>query len=197
MSTTRRGQRRQRRANPLRRRSDAVRAWTTLVLGICLILGAPAAGLAAGWSAYASNKAAAVQEAASKHRVRAELTKDAPKAIPSADEGGGVEKHRVPVRWPTAGTGYRTGVALVDAGMERGDRTDIWLDSQGRVTASPKPDADIWLAAFAIGSGAAAVTAAIVLIVRLTVRWTADRHRMAEWEQEWALVGPKWSGHRT
>ncbi|NUK41895.1 hypothetical protein HRW13_13605 [Streptomyces lunaelactis] len=80
-------------------------------------------------------------------------TADAPKAVPSEEGFGGVEKYRVPVRWDTAGTGFRSGVALVDAGLERGDRTDVWLDSQGRVTSPPKPDADIWLAAFAIGSG--------------------------------------------
>ncbi|MFI1398674.1 hypothetical protein [Streptomyces sp. NPDC020681] len=69
----------------------------------------------------------------------------------------------------------------MDAGLERGDRTNVWLE--GRVASPPKPDADIWLAA--------------VVIVRLAVRRTADRHRMAEWEQDWALFGPKWSGHRT
>lgn len=194
MSPTRRGQRR--RANPLCRRSDVVRAWTTLVLGVCLVFGAPAAGLGAGWSAYVHNKAAAAEQAASKHRVRAELTQDSPLALPSAEGFGGDEKYRVPVRWTTAGTGFRSGVALVPAGLERGDRTYVWLDSQGRVTAPPKPDADIWLAAFAIGAGAAVVSAVAVVIVRLAVRRAADRHRMAEWEQEWALVGPKWSGHR-
>ncbi|WP_281397462.1 hypothetical protein [Streptomyces lunaelactis] len=40
------------------------------------------------------------------------------------------------------------------------------------------------------------MSAAAALIMRLAVRRAADRRRMAEWEQEWALVGPKWSGHR-
>lgn len=77
------------------------------------------------------------------------------------------------------------------AGSERGDRTDVWLDPRGRVTTPPKQDADIWLAAVPIGSAGAAGSAAIVVIVRHVVRRACDRHRMAEWEQEWTLIGPE------
>ncbi|WP_328404315.1 hypothetical protein OHS70_35150 [Streptomyces sp. NBC_00390] len=185
-----------RRHNPLLRRSDVVGSWTALLLSAGLVLGAPAAGTASGWSAFAQGRAAAAERAASLHQVRAELLRDTPESIPSSDGSVTQAKYRVPVRWATPGGGVSQGVALVPEGMERGDRTDIWVDSRGKVTAPPKDDGDVLLEAFAVGAGVTAGSAAAVLVVRLAVRRTADRHRMAEWEREWISVEPKWSGRR-
>ncbi|MFD4137801.1 hypothetical protein [Streptomyces sp. NPDC058572] len=185
-----------RRHNPLLRRSDVVSAWTALLLSAGLALGAPAAGMAAGWSAFTQGRAAAAERAASLHRVQAELLRDTPESMPSSDGSVTQSKYRVLVRWDTPGGGVSQGVALVPDGMERGDRTDVWLDSRNAITAPPKDDGDVLLEAFTVGTSVTAGSAAAVLVVRLAVRRTADRHRMAEWEREWFGVEPEWSGRR-
>ncbi|MGW2559403.1 Rv1733c family protein [Streptomyces sp. NPDC001514] len=184
------------RRNALRRRSDAVEAWTALALGTTLFLGGPAAALAAGWSVYTQDRATAAEQAASRERVRAVLLQDAPPPIPSAEGIVNVEKYQVAVRWTARDGGTEVGVAPVSAGSKRGERTDVWLDAQGRVAASPKGDADVWLETFAAGSGAAACTALVVAGLRMAVRRAADRHRMAEWERDWSRTEPEWSRRR-
>ncbi|WP_351224546.1 hypothetical protein [Streptomyces sp. NPDC002133] len=182
-----------RRDNPLRRRSDDVERWTALALGTVLVLGAPAAGLAVGWSVHHEGRTTAAEQASGRERVRAVLLQDAPLPVPAAEGAVEVESYPVPVRWTTPEGGVREGVAPVSAGSRRGERADVWLDGRGRVTAAPKSDADIWLESFAAGSVAAALSALGVAGTRTAVRRTADRHRMAEWEREWARTEPEWS----
>lgn len=183
------------RSAPLRRRPDVFEAWACLVLGAALWLGAPAAGLATGWTVYAEGSATVAEQTASRHRVHAVLTRDAPMPNPSADGTADEARYPVPVRWSGPGGGRET-IAPVPAGLKRGDPVDVWLDDRGRGTEPPAASADVWLNAVAAGSGAAAFAAVSVAGLRLAVRRTADRRRMAEWEREWSRTEPLWSGRR-
>ncbi|MFE3656110.1 hypothetical protein [Streptomyces sp. NPDC059165] len=186
---------RQGRSAPLRRTSDVLEAWASLVLGAVLFLGAPAAGLAAGWTVYTEGRATVAEQTATRHRVHAVLAKDAPPPNPSADGTTDDAKYPVAVRWSDPG-GSREAVAPVPAGLKRGDPVDVWLDDRGRGTEAPAAVEDVWLNTVAAGSGAAAIAAVSAAGLRLAVRRTADRHRMTEWEREWARTEPVWSGRR-
>jgi len=183
------------RRNPLRRRSDVVEAWTALVLALLLCVGAPLAGTAAAWWAYGKAHAAQVTERAQRHEVPAVLVEDAPAAAPST-QSGNRPLYRVKVRWIEPGKGTRTTVAQVPAGSRRGERTTVWLDARGNGVAPPTSDAMVWQRSFSAGVWAAGGMAGTVLLARAVIRRVADRHRMAEWEAEWARTGPEW-GRRT
>ncbi|MFJ6632828.1 hypothetical protein ACIQMR_15760 [Streptomyces sp. NPDC091376] len=181
-------------SGPPRRPSDAFEAWASGALLAALLLGAPAAGVAAGSSLYERGRAA---QANAGERVQAVLLADAPPPITSSEGTGDSGRYAVPVRWTAPDGSAGQGVAPVHAGLRRGDRADVWLDARGRVTAPPRNDAEIWLEASAAGSGAAAGVVLVFVSVRVAVRRAADHRRMDEWEQDWARTEPVWTGRRS
>jgi hypothetical protein len=182
------------RHNPLRRRSDVVEAWVALVVAVLLCAGAPLAGLAAGRSAYDGARATAAEQRAERHRVRAEVTEQAPAGVPTS-EGGREPASWATVRWTEPGERPRTSRARVPAGTQVGDRTYIWLDDRGRIVTAPADGTAIWQHAVTAGAGATGAVAGVVLAAHFVVRRVSLRHRMAEWEQEWARTGPEWGRH--
>lgn len=182
------------RPNPLRRRSDVVEAWTVLLVAFLLVLGAPAAGVAVGRWAHGDAQAHAAAERAALDLVSAVVVENAPNAAPTA-HGDKQPLYWVQARWTEPDGGSRTGEARVSAGTERGDRADVWLDPGGRSVQAPPTDAAVWQHALAMGTCATGGVVVIVLLGHFAVRRVAIRHRLAEWEREWARTGPDW-GHR-
>ncbi|MFF6785130.1 hypothetical protein [Streptomyces sp. NPDC012510] len=183
------------RRNPLRRRSDVVEAWTVLLVLFLLVLGAPAAGVAVGWWAHGDARAHAVAERAALDLVSAVVVEDAPDAAPTA-HGDKQPQYWVQARWTEPDGGSRTGEARVQAGTERGDRADVWLDSAGRSVPAPPTDTAVWQHALAMGTWTTGGVVAVVLLGHFAVRRVATRHRLAEWEREWARTGPEWRHRR-
>lgn len=184
------------RDHPLRRPVDVVEAWALLAVGAAIWVGAPVAGLAAGWSMQSHDRAVAVEQAATRDRVDAVVLENAADAASSGyDEGRGIKVH-VKVRW-VDGDGQRgQGKALVRADTKRGEHTQIWLDEKGRVTTPPLNGTDIWLGSATIGASATALAAGTAAVVGIGVRRVADRRRAAQWEYEWRRMGPDWTrGH--
>ncbi|WP_415949458.1 hypothetical protein [Streptomyces sp. KLOTTS4A1] len=182
------------RSNELRRSSDVREAWTALLLGVCLALGAPAAGLTVGaltWQEERAESAALVRD---NTPVTAHLTEPAPEAV--SDPPGGVTRHVVPVRWTKSDGTQRTASVEVPAGTDRGEPVTVWLDAQGRIAGRPLTAEEVTVHAVTDGVGTAAAVAASVLLLGLVLRRVTMRHRLAEWEAAWARTGPEWSGRR-
>ncbi|MEU2584154.1 hypothetical protein ABZ612_14570 [Streptomyces avermitilis] len=179
------------RRNPLRRRSDVVEAWTALVVAVLLFVAAPLAGAAVGWWAYDSSRSLATAQRAERRHFSATLVENAPAAVPSVQDSK-QPMYEVKVRWTEPGRGARTGPALVPAGSLRGERADVWLDSRGRSVGPPVTDTLVWQHAVTTGVWATGGVVGLVLLARIAERRIAERHRMAEWEEEWARTGPEW-----
>ncbi|MFF8943424.1 hypothetical protein ACF1A5_14380 [Streptomyces sp. NPDC014864] len=186
---------RRRRHSPLRRRSDVVEAWTTLAVAVLLFLGAPLAGVAAAWWAHDAARAVAAVERADRHRVPAEVVGRVP-GSPTPARSGGEHTARAKVRWGGPGREARTAVARVPAAARHGDRLDVWLDSRGRAVPPPPDGTTVWQNTLTVGAAATGGTAALVLLVHSAVRRVALRRRLAEWEREWARLGPEWTRRR-
>ncbi|MFI5685239.1 hypothetical protein [Streptomyces sp. NPDC051636] len=181
------------RRNPLRRRSDVVEAWAALAVAVLLFLGAPVAGALAGLWAHDEARAVAVAQRAERRSVRAEVIGDAPERLPSV---GDRHAYRTTVRWTEPGKGTRTASARVPAGARHGDVVDVWFDSRGRNVAPPPDDVAVWQHTVSIGVCVAGGTAAVVLLGHGIVRRVSLRHRLEEWEREWARTGPDWTQRR-
>ncbi|MER6029581.1 hypothetical protein [Streptomyces sp. NPDC001851] len=184
------------RRNPLRRRSDLVEAWTVLVVAVLLFVVAPLAGVAAGLRAHDEARALAAAQRAERHRVRALVIGSPPERV-SAGQGDREHPYRAQVRWTEPGRGTRTAVARVSAGTRTGDTVSVWFDARGRNVAPPAGDAAVWQHAVTVGVCAAGGAAAVVLLGHAVERRIALRHRLAEWEREWARTGPRWTQPRT
>jgi hypothetical protein len=112
---------------------------------------------------------------------------------PAAVPGGRQHAYRATVRWSEPGTGRRTAVAQVPADIRPGDVVHVWFDSRGRSVAPPPDDTAVWQHTLTLGACAAGGTAAAVLRGRCALRRALLRHRLAEWEREWAVTGPEWT----
>lgn len=181
------------RRSPLRRRCDVAEAWTVLAVVVLLWVGAPAAGAAVGWQVHEGARARAAAQRAERHQVQAVLVDAAPAAV--ASPTGRKPLYAVRVRWTEPGREARTGVARVPAGARRGDRTPVWLDSRGRDVGPPVNDATLWQHTLMAGLFTVWGVVAVVLGGHFAARRIAARRRLAEWEREWALTGPKWRRH--
>uniref|UniRef100_A0AAU2UZ07 Uncharacterized protein n=1 Tax=Streptomyces sp. NBC_00003 TaxID=2903608 RepID=A0AAU2UZ07_9ACTN len=177
------------RRNPLRRRSDTTEAWTGLVLGTALFVGAPLAGSLAGVAMYDHAQATAAQQRASRHLVRATVLEDVPTSPASSD---GAATRPVAVRWSTADGRTVTGEVKMPEGTRSGSPAEIWVDAHDRSTTAPRSSSDSWAQAMGVGGVSTTAAALVVGAVWRTVRSATLRHRMAEWEREWAVTGPQW-----
>ncbi|MFF4359890.1 hypothetical protein [Streptomyces sp. NPDC001604] len=182
------------RRNPLRRRSDVVEAWATLVVAVLLFVGAPLAGALAGWWAHDEARSVAAAQRAERHRVRAEVVGRTPERLPSAQSGRD-HSYRVDVRWKDA-TGTHTANARVPAGTKRGDTVDVWFDAVGRTVPPPPSETQVWQHTVTVGICAAGGAVTVVLLAHTVVRRVSTGHRLAEWEREWARTEPEWTRRR-
>lgn len=193
MAMDRQEERRRLRDNPLCRRTDRVESWMRRSTSYALVVGTLTAGAAVGAVAHGAAQDTAQEQRTERQQVSARLLADAP---PSGSESGSDEaRYPVPVRWTTDDGTQRTGSAQVAAGSDRGSTTHIWLDGDGRPTAAPMSGIDVWLHTAVAGTVAAGGASVLVCATRGGVSWLLDRRRMAEWEQEWARVGPDWGGY--
>ncbi|WP_121750575.1 hypothetical protein [Streptomyces sp. E2N166] len=183
------------RRNPLRRRSDVVEAWTVLVVAVLLIVGAPSLGAAAAWWGHGQAQAVAAEQRAERHPVRAEVAGRTPDTVPSV-QGGGQHSYRATVRWSMPDGTERSTTARIPAGAGHGDVVDVWLDSRGKSVPPPTDGSAVWQHSVTVGVCTTMGTALTVLLAHCAVRKVALRHRMAEWDRDWALTEPQWTHRR-
>jgi hypothetical protein len=180
--------------NPLRRRSDRVEAWFTLVLvAIMLVLGPWAASRAANAS-YRDEIRKTAWEMEHRSQVDAMLLEDARQD--TADAGGSAAES-VPTiaQWTGPGSTVHAGMIYADAGTRAGTTVRLWIDEQGLASSPPglrNPRGDAAMAAVLTLLGIACGLAGI----RRIVRWQLDRRRMRAWQLEWMTVGPGWTRQR-
>ncbi|MCX5205782.1 hypothetical protein OG897_30570 [Streptomyces sp. NBC_00237] len=177
------------RSSPLRRRCDVVEAWTLALTLLTVLLAVPLAAAWYGLSVHGAAQADADRLRATSHVVRASLTR----AAPGPASATGLPA-RAPVRWTEPDGSRRTAVVKVAADTRAGSVTDVWLDARRQVVSGPRPEENMLVAA--VNQGLAALLAGWVCTVGgwFSVRRVAHRHRMAEWERDWATTGPRWTG---
>ncbi|MER5795573.1 hypothetical protein [Streptomyces sp. NPDC001980] len=184
------------RQNPLRRKSDMVEAWIALAVAVLLCVGAPLVGAVAGLWAHEQARSVAAVERAERHMVRAVVVGGTPEQLPSVQGGDRAHAYQTNVRWTVPGEGTKTASARVPAGTRTGDVVDVWFDRQGHGVAPPPDEVAVWQHTVTVGLCGASGAAAVVLLGHGVVRRVALRHRLAEWEQEWARTGPDWTRGR-
>ncbi|OIJ90041.1 hypothetical protein BIV25_32570 [Streptomyces sp. MUSC 14] len=175
------------RSNPLRRHSDVIEAWIILATWVFALLCGAVAGLAAAHNADAAFSA----RRAHVHAVHAVITDDAARTTAS---GTGYDDGRVwaTVRWTDAHGAVHTDRAKVDPGAPAGSRITVWTNSANRVASPPVTGAAADLQSALTGALVAPTVGAAVWVVGWGVRTRLIRRRMAEWDEEWKQIGPRW-----
>ncbi|MEU1629428.1 hypothetical protein ABZ746_29755 [Streptomyces sp. NPDC020096] len=183
------------RRNPLRRRSDAIEAWASLVTVGLVVIGAPVAGLAAGKSVGSDLQRTMQRQRAERHRTTAHVININRHPAPVADSEAahGQDGTRVAlVRWRTPDGSSRSAVVRIEARHVVGDPLAVWTDRRGRLTDRPMDASTATTNAVAAGVGVGGAAAALVCGARQLLGWRIMRRRLADWAREWARVSEDW-----
>jgi hypothetical protein len=179
----------------LRRTSDRIEAWLTLVLVLTMLLVAPGVGWWAGRSTYLHDVRSTAWERQHRFPVDAVLLDD---AYGRSDDGGSGLPPPAPAltraRWTGPDGAVRTGMIFSGAAQHSGATVRIWVDDHGAVVARPvrrNAMVDAILVAVLAVSGLAVALCGVHGIVV----WRLNRHRLRAWQDDWLLVEPRWT-HR-
>ncbi|MCS0604895.1 hypothetical protein NX794_27310 [Streptomyces sp. LP11] len=175
------------RRNPLRRPSDMVEAWIVLATWVLVLL----CGTLAGVLAARASDASFAERRAELRTVSAVLTDDAAKTPAT---GSGYDDGRVwaGVRWTGPDGAVHTDRAKVYPGAPAGSTITVWTNRSGRVVPAPVTGAAAGAQSALTGALVAPTAAAAVWGVGWIVRSRLIRRRLAEWDEEWKQIGPRW-----
>jgi hypothetical protein len=180
--------------NPLRRCWD--RAEAALVAGLVLtfLAGGVLAALFAGRWAYQAGQRTEQTERAGWHQVPAVLLVNAPR---SAYTGYGAELlPGVRARWTAPDGRRQTGEVPAPGGARAGTRIRVWMDSGGRLTGPPLTGRQVAEQAVLAAVTAPAMLALLLVLAGALAYRVLNQRRMAAWDAEWRITGPRWSSLR-
>jgi hypothetical protein len=158
------------------------------------LIGAPLLAVACGqWASGAALRAEKAEQA-TRHQVTAVLLASTANSAQTAYNGTLLVEARA--RWTGPGGITRTGKIAAPVGERAGSRLTIWVDASGHQAGQPLQGSDI-----AAQRTIAALLGPVVLGLVLLGGWgltrrTLDRHRMAAWDADWQITGPRWTSRR-
>ena len=180
--------------NPLRRTSDRIEAWASLLLmGTMLVIG-PWAASHAAHAAFRNDVRATAWEMQHRFQVNAVLLQAA-RQDPGDSTSPPPENVPAVARWIGRDGTVHTGTVFADEGSRAGTSVQIWIDDYGLVSDPPgrrSAPTDAAMAAMLVLCGIAGGLAGI----RQIIRWQLDRRRIRAWQVEWTTVGPGWTRQR-
>ncbi|WP_141202983.1 Rv1733c family protein [Streptomyces griseorubiginosus] len=178
------------RSNPLRRREDIAEAWVVLAMWLLVVVGGMTVGLVAAHATASTLD----RQRTDRHSVHAVLLADVPR--PASGKWSSGDKALAKVRWRSPDGSAHVDRTLVTPGLRAGSRVVVWEGGRGTLVTEPPSATEATLEAAVMGGLAALALAGSVCAAGAAVRRRLDQRRMAGWDREWDLVGPKW-GHRT
>lgn len=180
------------RRNPLKRRADKMEAW--VVLGAWLLTAL--LGVFAGTGATRSVEQSLARERVEWQPVEARLVAEAPGTF--AGQSGAASSDRVwaKVRWAAPDGSSRTGQVRVRPGSPSGTPVTVWTDPQGRLVTRPATEAQAALRASLIGALVGIGAAFVPFVTGRMLCGRLERHRIDQWDTEWARFGPLWGRTR-
>jgi hypothetical protein len=176
--------------NPVRRGWDRAETVIVAALIAAFLAGTPVAAMAA--NSWAHGIAARVQHAeqVTWRQVPAILTA---KALHPAENGyPGEALSEVRATWTAPNGTKRAGVILAPPGTEAGRPVMVWVDEAGRLTGPPLLDHQVGEQAALAAVVVSILLGLLLLGAVLVTRRVLDARRMAAWDAEWRVTGPRW-----
>jgi hypothetical protein len=175
--------------NAMCRPLDRVQSIIGLGLSLVFLALGPLVAARAVQHAYDAGARTEQRQNATRHRVDATVVQ---RYAPGSGITGQVVGARERVEWPAADGARHSGV--LGANKPVGAHMTLWVDDSEAVKAAPQARTQtIGAAAFAGAGGLAAIAVPLALAYML-IRRRFDRRRFAEWDEEWSLISPHWTG---
>ncbi|WP_133305598.1 hypothetical protein [Streptomyces sp. AcE210] len=179
-----------RRSSDLRRTADRARGHWLVALALSPLIAALCA-IAIGVAVWHTETHAAHVVALHRHRVSATTLGEAHSVFPRFNS---TRTATARATWTYPASHRHTATVRVAAGTPVGGTVGVWVDDAGREAHAPRSDGE--LASNAVGTGAVAfgvLTLSAAGAVGLRLR-RVEARSLAEWDREWQLVEPRWSG---
>lgn len=173
-------------ASTLRRTSDRIEGVVAVLLSAAFLV-ALIAGSFAGWRFFQAQTA----QSAQLHPAVAVLSSSGVQLPP--DESAA--RWRAPDGRPMSGI-LTTEMAPDVWGGQPGDRVQVYLTARGAPVPAPPGRTAITLTAVVLGTAEAGGGGILLIICYLLCRMLLDRRRLAGWESDWELTGPRWTMRR-
>lgn len=154
------------------------------------LAGAPVTAVAAdGWAHGVAQRVQHAQEAAW-HQVPAVLSSAALRPTAAGYPGPVLSPARA--KWTAPDGEQRSGVITAPPGTPAGHKVMVWVDSAGRLTGPPLRDHQVGEQAALAGVVASTLLGLVLLCAGMFARRVLDTRRMAAWDAEWRVTGPRW-----
>jgi hypothetical protein len=102
---------------------------------------------------------------------------------------------QVPAAWAGPDGRRRVAQITVPVGTATGAKVQVWVAPSGQVTGPPLTSAQLTMRVAAAEVLALMSLATLMIILAGLVRSQLNRRRLAGWESQWALIGPRWTRH--
>jgi hypothetical protein len=178
--------------NPLRRAADRAETLVLMLLAVLFLAGAPLAALAAGAWGHAAAQRAELAQQASRYQVTATIVR-APGA-PAAGSGDIMGESLASWTAPD-GTAVSDQVG-VSAGTRVGATATVWTTRSGQLVSRPMNDSQVASLADLAGVTGVAALAVALAASGVLIRWWLNKRRMAGWDADWRVTGPRWTTRR-
>lgn len=176
--------------NPVRRGWDRAEAVIVAVLVAAFLAGTPVTAMAAdSWAHGIAQRVQQAEEAAWR-QVPAVLSTDAIR--PGANTDPGEVMSEVKATWTAPDGAHRAGVVLALPGTQAGHSVKLWVDQAGDPTGPPLLNHQVGEQAALAAVMASLLLGLLLLCAGLATRRVLDARRMAAWDAEWRVTGPRW-----
>jgi hypothetical protein len=177
--------------NPLRRASDRVETALLALLVVAFLAAAPFTALAGAAWAHARAHEAQLTEQASWHQVPALVLT----VTSGVRDGGGYAglETQAQARWRAPDGKVVTREIPVMPGTVAGATVRLWMTSDGQLTDAPLQNSQVAGDVAFAGTVSVIALATLLAIAGMLARRALDRRRMAAWDAEWRVTGPRWT----
>ncbi|MGW6940225.1 Rv1733c family protein [Streptomyces xanthophaeus] len=179
------------RPNELRRPADRTRRRWNAVFALSFLI-AVLCGVVVTTAVWDSESRTAGETARHRHQIEATTVGPAERAVSS--RSGGNLRAVAPAVWEYPPAHQHAGTVPVPLGTSAGRPVTLWVDDAGTEAQAPSSEAQRALTAAAAGAGALGLLVLVSgAVVRLRLLLVETR-TLAQWEDEWEAVEPRWSG---
>lgn len=175
--------------NPLRRASDRAETAIAAALLAAFLIAAPLLALAAGHNAYHAAARAARAQASTRHVVPAVLLTSAPPTTMFVV----LAPPLAWARWTAPNGTQHIARVPVPAYAQAGDIVATWVTASGWPTKPPLTHSQVIDRAVFTTAGVIAALALMLLGMAMLAHHLLNRWRLAAWEAEWRVTGPRWT----
>jgi len=177
--------------NPLRRACDRVEARVTLALLTLYVFAAPLLAWQAGTAVYRDG---VITERSQIGYVRVVAVLVEPAGQRVADTTAVPDTVFAQAHWTSPTGTDRVGRVPARSGAPAGTRVSIWVDPTGSRVDQPRRREQTVALTWTVSALVPLGLLTLLVAARALVRRVLDARRLAEWERQWLLVEPRWSG---